>query len=206
MKVYYVPAKLKDLALTLKDSDLDILPKKLMLLYTIQYKDLIGPISLLLKKNNIKVTKTSQVLGCSEIKTKESVLLLGTGEFHTLNLYLQSPNVFISDGIKLKKVSKLEIKKLENHRTTALLKFLAADNIGILVSTKPGQENLKLAIKISEGLIKNKKTPYIFLSNNIDINSFENYNIDSWINTACLGLSYDNPDIINYKEISKYIK
>ena len=32
-------------------------------------------------------------------------------------------------------------------------------------------------------------------------NQFENFNIDSWINTACPGLAYDNPLIINHTEL-----
>ena len=45
-----------------------------------------------------------------------------------------------------------EIEQLKIKRKTALMKFLNADKIGILVSTKPGQENMKQAQKIKEKL------------------------------------------------------
>ena len=81
------------------------------------------------------------------------------------------------------------------------MKFLKAETIGILVSTKPGQENLKKAEKLKNKLEKQGKSPYIFITNNIDITQFENFNIQSWVNTACAGLAMDNPDIININEI-----
>ena len=47
------------------------------------------------------------------------------------------------------------------------------------------------------------KKAHIFMANNLDINQFENFRIDSWINTACSGLAMDNPQIINLDELPK---
>ncbi|GAI52850.1 unnamed protein product, partial [marine sediment metagenome] len=101
------------------------------------------------------------------------------------------------------KISNKEIKQLKAKRKTTLIKFLKADKIGILVSTKPGQENLQKAIRLKKQLEKKGKQPYIFLSNNIDTSQFENFNIGSWVNTACPGLVFDNSEIININELPK---
>jgi len=205
VKVLYIESKLKNLEdFRLSNEEITKLPKTLFLAYSIQYKDLAIIIKKQLEEIKIKVTNMQQVLGCSKINTKDPILLIGAGRFHALNIYLQNSEIYVLDNNKIIKISKEEIIKIENKRKTALLKFLSAENIGILVSTKPGQENLNLAIKLKQKLIKKGKNVFIFLSNNIDINQFENFQIDSWVNTSCSGLTYDNSNIINYSEIPKF--
>ena len=111
--------------------------------------------------------------------------------------------LYVLDNDKIIRISKAEIDRLKAKKRTALIKFLGADNIGILVTTKPGQENLKQAEKLRDKLTKKGKQAYIFISNNIDIAQFENFNIQSWVNTACSGLAMDNVNIINISDLPK---
>jgi diphthamide biosynthesis enzyme Dph1/Dph2-like protein len=205
VKVLYIESKLKNLEdFRLSKEEIAKLPKTLFLAYSIQYKSLAIIIKKQLEEIKIKVTNTQQVLGCSKVNTKDPILLIGAGRFHALNLYLQNSEVYILDNNKITKISENEINSLKSKRRSALLKFLSAESIGILVSSKPGQENLDLAIKLKQKLIKKGKNAFIFISNNIDINQFENFQIDSWVNTSCSGLTHDNPNIINYSEIPKF--
>ena len=192
----------------MNEKDIEILPKKLCLAYTIQYKELAFDIKEQLINNNIEVVFIRQVFGCSKIKTKFPVLFIGTGKFHILNLFLFSKQIFLLDLLnnRIVKIPLNEIENFLNKRKSALLKFLSSGNIGIIVTTKQGQSNLKLA-RLLKDKIKNKgKNVFIFISNKIDVNESENFNIDSWINTACPGLSLDNVKIINYSELIKFNK
>ena len=205
-KTLFIQAKQKNLNITLSKAELKKLPKKILLLYSIQYKPLAESIKTQLQKSKIKIQKFQQVLGCSKISNpnKLPILLISTGRFHAQNLYLQAPIIYILENNKIIQIPQSEISEIKTKRKTALLKFLSADKLGILVSTKPGQENLKNALKIKQKIEKkpnNQKKVYLFISNNIGINQFENFNIDSWINTACPGLIVDNPCIINYDEL-----
>jgi len=201
MKVLYIESKQKNLDIELSKTEIKKLPKKIFLAYSIQYKDLAKQIKKQLENNKIKINKFQQVLGCSKVNTKIPILLIGTGRFHAINLYLQAPTIFFLEGSKILQIPSKDIEKLKAKKRTALMKFLKADNIGILVTTKPGQEQLKQAEKLKQKLIKQGKQAYIFISNNIDISQFENFNIQSWVNTACPGLANDNPEIINLNEI-----
>ncbi|MFA5259230.1 MAG: diphthamide synthesis protein [Candidatus Pacearchaeota archaeon] len=202
MKVLYIESKLKNLEdFSLPSTEIAKLPKKLFLAYSIQYKSLAQKIKKQLEENKIKIVQFSQVLGCSKISSTNPVLLIGAGRFHAINLYLQAPEVYVLDNNLIASISKKEIELQKNKRRAALLKFIRAENIGILVTTKPGQENVAQATALRERLMKKGKNAFIFISNNLDIAQFENFNIDSWVNTACSGLSYDNPLIINYSEI-----
>ncbi|MBD3253311.1 hypothetical protein GF386_06260 [Candidatus Pacearchaeota archaeon] len=199
MKIMHIPAVQK-INFKLEEKQIEKLPRRLFLAYSIQYKNLALSIKKQLSSNNIKVSDFQQVLGCSKIKTKLPILLISTGKFHVQNLMLQNSEIYILENKKITKILPKEIERLRAKRKTAYLKFLKAEKIGILVSTKQGQENLKQALKLKKQLKKSKEV-FIFLTNNLDVNQFENFNVDSWINTACPGLSFDNPDIINYYEL-----
>jgi len=202
--ILYIPA-IQKLDIKLAKTEINKLPKKIFLTYSIQYKKLAENIKKQLQSNKIEIRGFKQVLGCSKINTNLPILLVSTGKFHAQNLMLQLkiPILYILENNKIIKISEKEIKTVENKKKTALMKFLKADSIGILVSTKPGQNRLKDALKLKNKLEKQGKKTYIFISNNINISEFENFNIDSWVNTACPGLSLDNFNIINIDELPK---
>jgi len=59
---------------------------------------------------------------------------------------------------------------------------MAADNVGVLVSTKSGQQYLKNALLLK----RSKKNIYIFVDNTFNYAEMENFPfIDVWVNTAC---------------------
>lgn len=205
MKTLFVPAKstLQITDLELKDLSKN-LPKNLAIAYSIQYRELAEKIKKYLSKKH-KITFFTQVLGCSKPKIPKdtkAVLLIGDGKFHATSLAYETkiPVYLFSRGI-LTKISKQEIEVLEKKQKGAYLKFLHAEKIGILISTKPGQENLKKAIQFSKKL--KKKTPYLFISNNIDTNEFENFQIDSWVNTSCPRMDMNQGPIINIDKIKR---
>ena len=202
MKLLYIESKLKNQNMALEKSELAKLPKKLFLAYTIQYKDLAKSIKKQLEANNIKIKKFQQVLGCSRINTNFPVFFVGTGKFHSLNLYFQTPEIYILESREIIKVPKKDIDALKTRLKSSLIRFLSGKNIGILITTKLGQKiDLAESLKLKQKLAKKGKESFIFISDNINSSQFENFNIDSWINTACPGLALDNPNIINYQDL-----
>jgi 2-(3-amino-3-carboxypropyl)histidine synthase len=197
MKTLFIPAKIKTKINKDRIKSLSKkLPKNIAIAYSIQYQDIAFEIKKLLPNN---VTKITQVLGCSKLsfpKTTQAIVLIGSGKFHALSLAseIKLP-IYILEKNKLSKIPESEIESLKKTKKASYLKFLNADKVGILVSTKPGQENLKKAIDLSKK-IKNKKS-YLFISNNTDSSEFENFGLESWINTACPRLDMEDSRIIN---------
>ena len=77
---------------------------------------------------------------------------------------------------------------------------------GILVSTKSGQCNEKLALETKKRLEQVGKKVYLFISNNINARALDNFPfIQAWINTACPRLVDDQilfkKTIVNASEI-----
>ena len=124
MELLFIEAKQKNLNIELDKKELKKLPKKLFLAYSIQYKEIAGKIKKLLEKDNIKTIRFQKVLGCSKIKTKIPVLLISTGRFHAINLFLQAPSVYVLENNKIRKIEEQEIEKIRARKRTALIKFL----------------------------------------------------------------------------------
>lgn len=193
MKTLFIPAKIKSEINKIKILEISKkLPKNLAIAYSIQYQDIANKIKTILSKKH-KITQFIQVLGCSKPKfSKETkaILLISSGRFHAISLAKESNlPVYILESNKLNKISKQEIESLNKKQKASYIKFLNADKIGILISTKPGQQNLKKALSLK---LKNKKS-YFFISNQINTKEFENFpDIQSWINTACPRLDFDS--------------
>lgn len=185
------------------------LPRELFLVYSIQFKGQAETMKKALESKGIKVKGFQQVLGCTKLKTQFPILLISQGRFHALNLAVQNPKyplIIYSNGSSLA-ITRKEIEEIQKNKQLMLNKFLHANTIGILVSTKPGQENIKQAEELKNKI--NKKYPekkvFIFISSSINISEFENFDIDIFINTACPGLARDSFKIINSDDILAFL-
>jgi diphthamide biosynthesis enzyme Dph1/Dph2-like protein len=202
MKLMFIPAKVKSKLNTPKAISISkFLPKNIAIAYSVQFKEVVLEVEKLLSKNH-NITKMTQVLGCAKPKfpeETEAILLVGSGRFHATSLSFETklPVYVLTQG-HFEKIPKEEVEKLEKKHKTSYLKFLNAKRVGIIVSTKPGQLRLARALKLKDSL-KDKKT-YLFINNEINIKEFENFNMDSWVNSACPRLDYDYP-IINITEL-----
>lgn len=208
MKTLFIPVKSK--AKLNKKTINEIskkLPKKIVICYSIQFKKQAEEIKEKIKDKN--VLKLIQVLGCSNPilpKNTQAILLIGQGKFHSVSLqYETGIPVYLIENNKLILVSEKDIENLKRKEKTAYLKFLHSEEVGIIVTTKPGQQKLNKALELKKKL---KKKSYLFLSNNINIREFENFGLNSWINTACPRMDLDDTRIINIKKLEEndYLK
>jgi len=211
MKIIYIEAKNKKESNGefIDENFIKTLPNEIFLLYSIQFYNQALAMKKALETSGIRVKGFQQVLGCTKLKTQYPILLIGQGRFHALNLAVQNPQnpLIIYDNGSSFVITKKEIQEIEKKRQLSLNKFLHAKNIGILVSTKPGQENLKQAEELQNKI--NKKYPekkiFIFISNMINTSEFENFDIDIFINTACPGLARDSSKVINSDDIYQFL-
>ena len=184
------------------------LPKDIFLVYSIQFKQQAEQMKKALEAGNIRIRGFQQVLGCSELKTPYAILLIGQGRFHALNLALQNerPVIIYSNGSSVI-VGRKEIEEYRKKKQAALSRFFMEDKIGILVSTKPGQNRLEEAEALKKKLERKypQKKFFIFISNNINLHEMSNFDADLFINTACPGLSYDSPRILNTDDILPFL-
>jgi len=194
---------------------LDNLPgKTISLAATIQYLGLIPIVKKYLEKLHKKVminkgpAYPGHVIGCNPAafsKQTDTLLLLTDGKFHAINNAVNlNKEIYVFNTITLEKVTNEDIAKVNAKKQAAIKKFLSYNIIGLLVSTKPGQ-NFKAVSQIKAKIEKLNKKVYVFESDNINISEFENFKIPIWVNTACYGLGLDDSRIVNLSDILEFI-
>ena len=169
-----------------------------------------------LKKMNIEPITTHgkrtfgkfQLLGCdcfSEsfaqqdiFEEADAILYVGDGLFHPKAMVLaqkgkKNPkDVILFDPIAdtVKTIGQKDIETQLKRYKANLMKYMTAEKIGILVSTKTGQQYLQNAIKLKE---QSSKNIYIFIDDTFNYANMENFPfIEVWVNTACPRIGYDD--------------
>lgn len=211
MKILFIEAKYKG-KINIDESIIKKLPKKLGLISSVQFAGHLEKIKKDIIKKNKKVflkkgkqKYKGQVLGCdlsaADINA-DAILYIGDGKFHPLGVAIKTGiDVFCFNPITnhFSKIDKKEIEKYNKRKKAAYINFLSSDKIGVLVSSKHGQNNLKQALNL-----KNKfkdKQFYYFVFNTLDINQLENFPfVQAWVNTACPRL-FDDFLCINLEDL-----
>jgi 2-(3-amino-3-carboxypropyl)histidine synthase len=223
MEVMHIPAFFRG-KIRLSAKILGKLPRKVGLVTTIQFVNQVDSICSQLQENNIKyfVSRAqqefnAQILGCdvsaaTSIRDKvDAFLYIGTGEFHPIQVMYETGKQTFSYNPESNTFSEVIVdkEKMEKRKKGAYMKYLAADSVGILVSTKPGQERLKEAFELKKNLLNKGKKAYILISNTLDFSQLENFNfVDCFVNTMCPRIGADDrarfsKPIINYKDIAE---
>jgi 2-(3-amino-3-carboxypropyl)histidine synthase len=218
------------------------LPDKLMLFSSVQFLHQLPDIEKQLEKKgkNILMTKSKnflydgmisekgQLLGCNaetfdakNINTHgedfDAFLYIGDGIFHPQALLVNNrKDIYCYDP----KINKLNILKKELYddiqkRTKGrILKFLTSNNIGIIVTTKRGQNSSKRAELLKEKISKkwHDKKIFMLLCSELNFSELENFNfVDIYVNTACSRIGHDDTirspkPIINIDDVEGLLK
>ncbi|MBN1385484.1 diphthamide synthesis protein [Candidatus Woesearchaeota archaeon] len=170
-----------------------------------------------------RTDEEEQILGCDcypdsfakgIIPEADAILYIGDGMFHPQALLLAQMHTDKKKEIitwnpaaeKMRIIKPLEVKKNLAKYKANVMRFMSAKNIGIMVTTKPGQQFLEKAIELKDGIAAKGKKAYIFLDDSVSLNQTENFNfIECWVNTACPRIGLDDilhleRPMINIKE------
>ena len=199
MKIMMVEGRYRG-EIDLSKIDASIMPKTLGLFTTVQFIGYMDEIIQFLEQKGKEVLTDKmrqkyegQLLGCDATGAKkindavDAFLYVGTGKFHPMAIALEiDKQVFCYDPINcvMSMIDGAEIERYNKKRRVAYMKFLEADEVGILVSLKPGQNNFRKAVEL-KGRFKDKNC-YIFAFDTLDFNQIENFPfVQCWVNTAC---------------------
>jgi 2-(3-amino-3-carboxypropyl)histidine synthase len=133
-----------------------------------------------------------QVLGCSFAGARETgcgeILYVGTGLFHPEGIQLATGARVIALDPFLGTAAPVSAERLKRRRFAIVEKARGAERIGILVSTKSGQQRLDLARRLA-GL--SEKAVLVALCE-VTPAELLNLGFDCYVNTACPRLAYDD--------------
>jgi len=236
--IVLIPAKYTK-KITIPDNVANKLPNRLMLFSSVQFLHQLSDIkkqleskdktiSTIKSKNFLydgMISDKGQLLGCNaetfDAKNHgdefDAFLYIGDGIFHPQALLVNNrKDIYCYDP----KINKLNVLKKELHddiqkRTKGrVLKFLTSKNIGIIVTTKRGQNNSKRAEALKEKILKkwpNKKI-FMLLCSELNFSELENFNfVDIYVNTACSRIGHDDTirspkPIINIEDVEEVLR
>jgi 2-(3-amino-3-carboxypropyl)histidine synthase len=159
-----------------------------------------------------------QVLGC-ELSAALSVehkidcfLAVASGKFHPLGVALASEKPVLVLDLEQRKISDIcglkELILRQRYAAAAVAK--EAMSFGILISTKPGQTNLRLAERIKKQLERAGKKAYLLVLDEIKPEKLPP-GLDAYVNTACPRIAIEDRSnfkkpILNPDELSGIFK
>jgi 2-(3-amino-3-carboxypropyl)histidine synthase len=240
-KIVFIPVKYSK-KIILPGSIISKLPEKLMLFGSVQFLNQLPDIKKQLEVNGRKalmvksknflydgmISDEGHLVGCSlesfdakDINLHgldfEAFLYIGDGLFHPQALLVGNrKDIYCYDpkNNKLNVLKKGMHDDIEKRTKGRALKFLTGKKIGIIVTTKRGQNNGKRA-ELLRGRIMKKwpdKEVFMLLCNELNFSELENFSfIDIYINTACPRIGLDDTirsekPIINISDVEVLLK
>lgn len=226
MKMFFIETKAKvDIDFPKKLAEK--LPEKLCLAASVQFSHQLPQLQQQLKKYGKEATllkarhskHVGQILGCGYSKMEfddvntDAFLYVGDGMFHPEALLLGSDkDVFTFDPFskQFRKLGREWAEKIRKKEKGALLAFLHADKVGVIITVKPGQMGVQVHLKQIFSL-KEKfpgKDFYYLACDTIDFTQLANFPfVQCFVNTACHRMidDYDKfpKPVINIEEVLK---
>jgi len=237
-KIMFIPAKYSK-KITIPKNIIDKIPNRTMLFGSVQFLHQLPDVERQLKKHGKKVLmvksrnflyegmicERGQLLGCNletfDAKNYgedfDAFLYIGDGLFHPQALLVNNrKDIYCYDP----KTKRLDVLGKEMHDTLqkrakgSMIKFLSSKNIGIIVTTKRGQDNGKRADMLKEKIIKKwpDKKVFMFYCSELNFSELENFNfIEIYINSACPRMGHEDTvrspkPIINMSDVEAMLE
>jgi 2-(3-amino-3-carboxypropyl)histidine synthase len=146
-------------------------------------------------RGDSRLAYPGQVLGCNFSAARKEVcdeyLYIGSGDFHPLGVALSTKKrVIVADPFS-KEVREVDPSRILRQRSAVIAKSLDAEVFGIIVSSKNGQERMKLASSLKALARQHGKEAYIILIDLVTPDQLLQFKVDAFVNTACPRLAID---------------
>lgn len=209
MKTLFLEAHVT-MEIKLSEQQLKQLPKEIGVFTTIQFIDSIGHIIKQLKDAGITIhllkgkhtQRPGQILGCEYLDYPvPAFLYVGDGVFHPQAIAIKNNKPIYCYNPYTKQMMLFDRKDIDiavKQHKLGIMRFLEADSIGILISTKPGQQFMKRCLLFKEKCETKGKKVYIFLSSTIDFVQMNNFPfVQCWVNSACPRIGIDDKNKVD---------
>ncbi len=175
--------------------------RSLGLVTTVQHVHQIDEMAAFLEEQGFRVSVApgdgraplcGQVLGCNFQAARatgaEEILYVGTGLFHPIGVQLATKARVIALDPYTGTAQEVDASRLIRRRFAVMEKARDAGSIGVIVSTKSGQQRLDLARR----LVRLSDRAVLVTMREVCPDELLNLGFDCYVNTACPRLAYDD--------------
>jgi 2-(3-amino-3-carboxypropyl)histidine synthase len=139
-----------------------------------------------------RTPEQGQVLGCSveaaRIPGVSEILYIGTGVFHPLGVQLATGAHVVALDPFSGQVTEVDAGKFLQKRHALIERARSARHVGIIVSTKAGQNRYALG----KHLLSLSDRAYLVFMNEVSPDELLNLGFGAYVNTACPRIAYDD--------------
>jgi len=149
-------------------------------------------IAVIVSEGSGRTPNRGQVLGCNFAAAKatgaDEILFVGTGLFHPIGISIATNSRVIALDPCTGDTREVNGDTLLRRRFALIEKARGAKTVGIIVSTKHGQQRMELARRLA------KLSPEVSIVTMREVNADEllNLGFSCYVNTACPRLAYDD--------------
>ena len=192
--------------------------KNICIVTTVQFLGAMKTAKKYMESRGFAVWDGGKIMGCDATLAKkcekmvDCYLFIGSGRFHPLGLQERVVKPVLFLDIENRRLENLmgERDKSEIKRRLRIEKAKDMKNFGILISTKPGQIKIKLAMKIRRELKSAGKNAYMLVGDYFTAEKLLGMRIDVLVNTSCPRIRDDyeqfNKIILNPEDIEFLLK
>lgn len=201
-------------------SNIDVLPalatalpmlknRKIGIITTVQHIHKLEEISKFLRENDkepvvgtgdLRVSYPGQVLGCNFSAARvdcEEILYVGSGFFHPLGVAIATGKLVIAADPYLNQAVEVVPEKFLRQRGGYIARSMPAKVFGIIVSTKTGQNRIKLAERLVEIADKHGIEAHIIIMDLVTPEQLLAFKVDAYVNTACPRITIDDAERVH---------
>jgi len=96
------------------------------------------------------------------------------------------------------------VDNFTKQRKASKLRFLKAETVGIIVSSKTGQNGIMSALRLKQ---RTDKKYYIFGVDTLNYSELQNFPfIQCWVNTACPRIVDEKNDVVNIEDVREFLQ
>jgi 2-(3-amino-3-carboxypropyl)histidine synthase len=204
MRLHVVPVRYKG-NVTLPAALVQKLPKRVVLFTTIQYHNQMMSWKRALEQAGKEVftfrpkhsAVEGQLLGCGVERwdvDADAFLFVGDGLFHPKALVIKNDLPVHCYDPKTEKhhlLSDKEIETAKRKQAAALKRFYMSKRVGVLVTTKYGQQRVEMALQLQQRFPEKEFT--FLLADTLDFSSLEDFPfLECFVNTMCPRIGLDD--------------
>lgn len=198
-------------------SNIDVLPAvktalpllkagRIGIITTVQHIHKLKEVSEFLKANgkeavigrgDLRVRYPGQVLGCNFTAAHVDCgeyLYIGSGIFHPLGVAIATKKRVIAADPYLNKAVEVDPEKFLRKRGGYIASSMNAKVFGIIVSTKSGQDRMKLAQHLCNIAKKHGIEAFIIMMDLVTPEQLLSFKVDAYVNTACPRITIDDAE------------